>query len=97
ELRREEGMNAAVAALRGTLDVKVEGENAFLLVVEANEAERAANIANAIPEAYTALALAERAEAAERAAAIFDAELERIRPQVEEFERKLTAFKAEHA
>src|SRR5690606_37817285 len=64
---------------------------------ESRSAEEAARVANRIPEVYAEIASEERAEAAARAAAIFQAELENIRPQVEELESKLAAFKARHA
>lgn len=96
-LRERSGMSAAVHAMRSAIEVKVEGENAFLVTVHASDPELAARIANRIPEIYAEQAWTERAEAAERAAAIFDAELERVRPLVESFERQLAAFKTEHA
>lgn len=96
-VREQGGMNAAVQAMRGRIEVKVEGENAFELRYLGDSAEQAATIANRLPEVYAELATEERAEAAERAAAIFGSELERIRPQAESFENRLTEFKAEHA
>ncbi|WP_373049157.1 GumC family protein [Vulgatibacter sp.] len=94
--REAGGMNAAVQAMRGNLEVKVEGENAFVITYQAKDPALAAQVANRLPDLYAAQALEERAAAAERAAAIFSAELEKIRPRVEEYESKLTAFKSEH-
>ncbi len=97
ELRVERGLDAAVEALRASLEVKVEGENAFAVTVKASTAELAARIANRLPEVYVEQAAAERAEAADRAAAIFEAQLAEVRPRVEALEAELTAFKAKHA
>lgn len=97
ELVRSHGPSAAVEALRGRIEVRVEGENGFVVSYEAQEADEAARIANRIPEVYAEIASEERAEAAARAAAIFAAELEDIRPQVERWESTLASFKAEHA
>lgn len=96
-VRESAGMNAAVTAMRGHLEAKVEGDNAFLLTFDGEDPELVAKVANRLPEIYAEQAVQERAEAAERAAAIFSAELERIRPEVERFEGKLTEFKAQNA
>lgn len=97
ELVQSHGPSAAVEALRGRIEVRVEGENGFVVTHEARSADEAARIANRIPEVYAEIASEERAEAAARAAAIFEAELENIRPQVESWEQTLAAFKAENA
>lgn len=97
ELVKSHGPSAAVEALRGRIEVRVEGENGYVVSYESRSAEEAARVANRIPEVYAEIASEERAEAAARAAAIFQAELENIRPQVEELESKLAAFKARHA
>ncbi|HEY0839993.1 MAG TPA: Wzz/FepE/Etk N-terminal domain-containing protein [Vulgatibacter sp.] len=91
------GMSAAVQAMRGRIEVKVEGDNAFALRYTGDTPEQAATVANRLPEVYVELALQERVEAAERAAAVFASELERIRPDAEAFESRLTQFKADHA
>lgn len=97
ELVERHGLPAAVEALRGRIEVRVEGENAYVVSHEARDAEEAARIANRIPAVYAEIASEERAQAAARAAAIFEAELQNIRPQVENWESKLAAFKAQHA
>ena len=90
EIRERSGINGAVQAMRGSLEVRVEGENAFVLEFEGRDPELAAKIANRIPEVYAETAIGERAD-------LNDAELERIRPQVEAYEQRLTAFKSQHA
>lgn len=97
ELILSHGTTAAVEALRGRLEVRVEGDNAFNVSFEAPSGDEAARIANRIPAIYAEIAAEERAEAAARAAEIFDAELENIRPQVETLEQRLVVFKAKHA
>lgn len=96
-VREKAGMVAAIEALRGRIEVRVEGENVFLVSYRADSAEEAAKVANRLPEIYAEIAHEERAEAAERAAAIFRNELERIRPQVEALEGRLVVFKKENA
>lgn len=97
DIVKTHGVAAAVEALRGRIEVRIEGDNGFVVSYEARTAEEAARIANRIPEVYAEIASEERAEAAARAAAVFAAELDRIRPQVEAWEARLTAFKAKHA
>src|SRR5690606_40971413 len=62
-----------------------------------SSAEEAARVANRIPQVYAEIASEERAEAAARAAAIFPAELEEIRPQLEALEARLADFKVKNA
>src|SRR5690606_12272618 len=97
DIVKTHGVAAALEALRGRIEVRIEGDNGFVVSYEARTAEEAARIANRIPEVYAEIASEERAEAAARAAAVFAAELDRIRPQVEAWEARLTAFKAKHA
>jgi len=97
ETREKIGMNGAVQAMRGRIEVKVEGENAFQISYLGDDAESAAKIANRLPVLYAEMATEERAQAAERAAAIFSAELDQIRPQAEAIEARLTEFKTTYA
>ena len=97
ELVRARGISAAVEALRARIEVRVEGENGFVVSYESSSAEEAARVANRIPQVYAEIASEERAEAAARAAAIFAAELEEIRPQLEALEARLADFKVKNA
>ncbi|MBI5542788.1 MAG: chain-length determining protein [Deltaproteobacteria bacterium] len=96
KLRKKEGMDAAVEELRAMLDVKVEGEAAFVLSVTGPDPELAAKLANLLPKLYAEQALDLRAAQAQSTAAIFDTEIARVAQQVQEREAKITAFKREH-
>ncbi len=96
EDRQKKGMAAAVEETRAMLDVKVEGETAFELTVSGPEPEVVAAIANRLPQLYAEQALAERAEQAQRAAALFDEEIARLGKLVEEQEKRVADFKLAH-
>jgi succinoglycan biosynthesis transport protein ExoP len=96
ELRRERGLDAAVQAMRAGLEVRVEGENAFAVTYRTGDPETAARVVERLPEVYAERARVERAQDAERVAAIFADELARLEPHVAEVEKRLAEFKAKH-
>ena len=97
EIRGEKGIDAAVAALRKDLSVKVEGELAFELTVRAPTAELAAAVANRLPSLFAEANLEVRRQQAARAAAVFDGELARLRTESGSWERRMAQYKVEHA
>lgn len=97
ELRRERGLDAAVAAMRSRLEIRVEGENAFAVTYRAGSPEAAARVVARLPEVYAEHARAERARDAERVAAIFADQLQALEPDVAAVEGRLAEFKAKHA
>ena len=94
--RARKGMDAAVSELRAMLDVLVEGERAFELVVEGDDPKRVADIANLLPTLYSEQVLAVRAAQAEAIARLFEDELDRVGTRVYELEAQIAAFKLAH-
>ncbi|MEN9797691.1 MAG: hypothetical protein RL653_1387, partial [Pseudomonadota bacterium] len=97
ELREEKGMDAAVAALRKDLSVKVEGELAFELTARAPTSELAVAIANRLPALFAEANLEVRRQQAARASQVFDGELARLRAESGAWERRMAQYKVEHA
>ncbi|HEY3447872.1 MAG TPA: Wzz/FepE/Etk N-terminal domain-containing protein [Myxococcales bacterium] len=96
DLRKERGMDAAVEALRAQLDVKVEGEAAFVLSVTGDDPKTVAKIANLLPKLYADEALELRAEQAQATSAMFDEEIKRLSKDVQARETTIAAFKLQH-
>ncbi|MGC4113847.1 MAG: Wzz/FepE/Etk N-terminal domain-containing protein [Myxococcales bacterium] len=96
DLRKDKGMDAAVEALRAQLDVKVEGEAAFVLSVTGDDPKTVAQIANLLPRLYADEALELRAEQAQATSAMFDEELKRLAKDVQGRETAIAAFKLQH-
>lgn len=96
DLRKRKGTEAAVEAVRGQLDVKVEGDAAFVLSVTDSDPRLAARIANLLPQLFAEQALQVRAAQARNTAAIFDGEIARLAKEVQARETQIAAFKLEH-
>lgn len=96
ELRKSKGMEAAVEELRAHLDVKVEGEAAFVLAVTGKDPKAVAAVANLLPKLYAEEALAVRTRQAEDTSALFDEELAKLSTQVQGREVAIGAFKLQH-
>lgn len=96
ELRTKRGLDGAVEAMRGRLEIRVEGENAFAVTYRDRTPKGAASVVTRLPEIYAEHARAERAADAERASTIFTEELVRLEPEVTAVEARLAGFKASH-
>jgi polysaccharide biosynthesis transport protein len=96
ELVLEAGMDAAVAAMREDLTVRVEGESAFELTYRARDPELAARVANRLPELFAEEAVRVRQEQAARATRLFDEEVQTLKVALAEWEQRVAAFKVAH-
>lgn len=96
DLRKKEGMEAAVGALHAQLDAKVEGESAFVLAVVDADPELAAKIANLLPKLYAEEAMDLRARQAAGTAALFDDEIARVSKAAQAREAQIAAYKVAH-
>lgn len=96
EVVSKDGMDAAVAALRKDIDVKIEGEQAFELTVRAGSAELAAKIANRLPQVFADEAVRVRKDQAERATNAFQDEIDELKKANADWEKKIAQFKVDH-
>lgn len=96
EVVEKVGMDAAVAALRKDISVRVEGEDAFELTVSAGDPELAARIANRLPALFAEQALKTRQDQAARATRLFADEVQTLKAALAEWEGKIAAFKVAH-
>jgi uncharacterized protein involved in exopolysaccharide biosynthesis len=95
-IREDDGIEAAVAAMRRDLTVRVEGEHAFELVYQSRDPAVAARVANRLPEIFVTEAVKVRQEQANRAADLFGTEVDQLKVRLSEWERKIAAFKVQH-
>ncbi|MCI0573817.1 MAG: Wzz/FepE/Etk N-terminal domain-containing protein [Myxococcaceae bacterium] len=96
ELVKERGMDAAVAAMRKDLTVRVEGESAFELTYRTTDPELAAQVANRLPQLFAEQTVRVRREHAQRATRLFADEVQTLKAALAEWERKIAAFKVAH-
>jgi uncharacterized protein involved in exopolysaccharide biosynthesis len=82
--------------MRRDLEVKVEGEAAYELTYNTNDAELAARVANRLPELYLEQTLKVRHAQAERATGLFEEELATLKDQLAVWERSIAQFKVDH-
>lgn len=92
----EDGIDAAVDAMRKDLEVRVEGENAFELTYSSSDKETAAKVANRLPAIFAEETLKLRQAQAKRATQLFKDEMEALSKSVTEWERKIAQFKVDH-
>jgi polysaccharide chain length determinant protein (PEP-CTERM system associated) len=90
------GMDAAVAAMRKDLTVRVEGEAALELTYAAHDAELAARVANRLPVLFAEQALKVRQEQAARATKLFEDEVQTLKATLAGWEAKIATFKVAH-
>ena len=90
-------IKAAVNRLRGALDVKrVEGSTAYDISVTWSDPERAAQLANAIADAYMVDQLDARFDAAKRASTWLSDRLVELRQQLRDSEEAVAKFRKDH-
>jgi len=96
ETVKKQGEAAAAEEMRRHLDVKVEGDNAFDLTFEDGDAQKAAAVANRLPELFAQEALKVRAQQAQETQDLFGDELAKLQKEVVAQEAKLNQFKLSH-
>jgi succinoglycan biosynthesis transport protein ExoP len=92
----DDGIDAAVDAMRKDLEVRVEGENAFEITYSSREKETAAKVANRLPAIFAEETLKLRQAQAARATQLFQDEMGALSKSVTEWERKIAQFKVDH-
>ncbi len=96
EVRKEKGVAEAVKTLRAQLDVKVEGDSAYILTVTGSDPVESAKIANLLPKLLTEQASGIREKQAKATVELFKEELIRVEKQVKEVEKRITEFRQAH-
>ena len=94
--RARAGMDAAVEALRNDMEVNLEGDNAFSIVVKSPNPELAARITNRLAELFIEGNLAVRQGEVQRTRDVIGRELDSMRAQLAVADAKVTAFKRLH-
>lgn len=85
-----------VEAMRARMDVKVEGDDTFLLTYEDGDPERAKNVVNAVAELFMKRQVEQRRQIATATTQALRDEVQALRPQLDEAERKVREFKIAH-
>src|SRR5260370_42629527 len=96
EVVSRDGMGAAVERMRGDLEVKVEGENAFELTYGSSDPQTAAKVANRLPQIFAEHETKLRQDQAVRATSLFATQVEALKGAVTELEEKIAHFKGDH-
>lgn len=82
--------------IKSRMDVKVEGEDTFLLTYADPNPERAKVIVNKVAELFMKHAVEHREEVANATVAAFKNELSQLQPQLETAEKAVREFKTKH-
>src|SRR5262249_42332184 len=88
--------DAVVEAMRSRMEVKLEGDDTFLLTYEDGDAARARAVANGVAAHFVDHAVEQRMQAARATRAALVEELERLRPELARRERVVREFKMAH-
>jgi polysaccharide biosynthesis transport protein len=96
EIVSEDGIDAAVDAMRKDLEIRVEGENAFELTYSSSDREMAAKVANRLPAIFAEETLKLRQAQAARATQLFEDEMATLSKSLTDWERKIAQFKVDH-
>jgi polysaccharide chain length determinant protein (PEP-CTERM system associated) len=90
------GLQAAVERMRRDLEVKVEGDAAYELSYSGDSAERAAQVANRLPELVAEETRKTRHEQAARATGLFETEMGTLKKNLADWEKAIAQFKVDH-
>jgi len=96
EVVSRDGMDAAAERMRGDLEVKVEGENAFELTYGSSDPQTAAKVANRLPQIFAEQETKLRQDQAVRATSLFATQVDSLKGAVTEWEKKIAQFKVDH-
>ncbi len=89
-------LDEVVDDMRARMEVKVEGEDTFLLSYEDRDPERARAVVDAVAARFMADQLQRRQEVAKATVAAIQGELTALRPQLDALEDKVRDFKLSH-
>src|SRR3989442_3091937 len=95
--REEEGMDAAVEALRNDTEVHGEGDDAFTITVRSRDAAQAAKTANRLAELFIEGNLQVRAGQVARTRDVISQQLAQMRAELSKSQAKIAAFKRANA
>lgn len=87
---------SVIEDMRARIDVKVEGEDTFLVTYEDPDAERAQVVVNALAERFMKQQVEHRSQVARATRDALDGEAQRLRPEVEKLGEKVREFKLAH-
>jgi uncharacterized protein involved in exopolysaccharide biosynthesis len=100
ELHLEQALHcsrdAAIDGVRGRMEVKLEGEDTYLLSYEDSDPVRAAQVVNHVAERFVAQQVARRAQVSTATERALGDEVERLRAQLAVLERQMRDFKLAH-
>jgi uncharacterized protein involved in exopolysaccharide biosynthesis len=88
--------DALLDDMRARMEVKVEGEDTFLLTYEDQDAERAREVVDRLAAKFVARQVARREQVATATRRALADEVARLRPQMDSLEQKVRAFKIAH-
>jgi polysaccharide biosynthesis transport protein len=91
------GMDAAVARMRDDLSVKLEGDAAFEFTYASDDPNRAAEVANRLPQIFAEEGVKNRQAMAARTTRLFEDEVNTLKTALAEWEKKLAQFRVDHA
>jgi uncharacterized protein involved in exopolysaccharide biosynthesis len=89
-------MSELVDGMRGRLEVKVEGEDSYLVSYEDREPQTAQLVVDALADRFIHRQVERRAEVAQATVRAFDEETRALRPRLSKLESQVRAFKAAH-
>jgi polysaccharide chain length determinant protein (PEP-CTERM system associated) len=96
DLRREQGMGAAVQQARRDLNIQVLGQTVLRIIIRGAEPEQVARTANRLAELFIADNLQVREQQAETTSTFLESELGEMRRRLEEQEARIAEFKLAH-
>ena len=86
----------AIDAMRAHMEVKLEGDDTFLISYEDTDAARAREVVDRVATKFIARQVARREQIAAAAERALADEVARLRPELERFESRVRTFKAAH-
>jgi uncharacterized protein involved in exopolysaccharide biosynthesis len=95
-VRDPKNADVIVDDIKTRMDVRVEGEDTFLLTYADPNPEKARAIVNKVAELFIKHQVDHRAEVASATVAAFRDELAQLRPQLDEADRAVRQYKAKH-
>lgn len=96
DLARGKNIDSVVDDVKQRMDVKVEGEDTFLLTYNDPNPERARAVVNKMVELFVKHQVDHREEVASATVVAFQKELDTLKPQMDKADTELRAFKAKH-
>jgi polysaccharide biosynthesis transport protein len=96
DLVKGKNVDEVVDDMRSRMDVKVEGDDTFLLTYSDSNPERARAVVNKMADLFMKHNVAERQNVANATVAAFQSDLDSMKPQLDESEKAVREFKIAH-